>query len=278
MLELTDKFANKKMMADENPKRREYEETLSPGPQTGGSFEVDAETATDIDWIRHDSGEAAMTVVTEEEFEAILGSGNLKKINKLITEIESITPGMARKLVKNYRIPFLELTGLKEMSVETIMELVKFGEKGGILSRKKTRGQSIKLEGLEKIGAKEAEALAKFEGDTIMLNGITSLDKETARALAKFRGKALYLNGLTSISLEIAGEMADFKVARLMLKGIKRIGVKEASALAKFKGSLLDLSGLEEMDFETARELRKYEAGGRVLDVNRYIRNILRKA
>lgn len=274
------------MAPNETEKWTEDERTLTPVPKRGEAEEE--RVAPDINLIRQDSGEAAKRAITEEEFEKTIENGDLQKINEMLMKIESITPGMAQTLAMKYRSPFLNLENLKEISEETIRELIKFGDKGGILSRKKIRGQSIKLDGLEKISVKEAEALTKFKGSTITLNGLTSLDVETARALAKFKGeernrRRLYLNGIESINVEIAEELAKFQVSELMLGGIKEIGEKEAVALAKFggekaKGKMLSLSGLENIGFGAAREIRRFERRGGTLDVSRHIRKIIDQA
>lgn len=220
--------------------------------------------------------------ITPEELNEIFESKDTKlidtkSIDEKIKRIKKLTPELAKIIINKYKMPILNLSGVEEMDEKTIKEVIKFGEKKGLL-RKKPTGRALWLNGLKTIETKEAEILGEFEGDTIMLNGLTSLDVETARALAKFEGKQIFLNGIKSITVEVAKELANSRAGGLMLGGIKEIGEKEAANLTKFRGNMLSLSGLEEVEFGAARELRDFERRGGTLDVSRYIRKIMEKA
>ena len=68
------------------------------------------------------------------------------------------------------------------------------------------KGESLYLDGLQSLSAKDAEALLKFPklDFDLSLKGLKSLSLETAKVLEKIGVQSLSLNGLTTLPLDVA--------------------------------------------------------------------------
>ena len=158
------------------------------------------------------------------------------------SNLESLTPEQARKLVELETNSSLPLHGLTALDVDTAKALAEF------------KGHTLILCGLTTLDADAAKALAEFKGDILYLNGLTTLDAETAKELAGYKGQILPLDGLTSLDAETAKALAEFKGAYLLLRGLTKLDADTAKALAEFKGAL-HLNGLTTLDADTAKAL-----------------------
>jgi hypothetical protein len=108
----------------------------------------------------------------------------------------------------------------------------------------------LPLNGLKKLDADVAEALARYRKGPLILNGLTTLDAETARALAGFQGKYLFLNGLTTLDAAAAAALAEFK-GRLYLDGLTMVSADAAKAVASYPdwdGNLTAFTAFESRD------------------------------
>ncbi len=106
------------------------------------------------------------------------------------------------------------------------------------------------MNGLKKLDADVAEALARYRKGPLILNGLTTLDAETARALAGFQGKYLFLNGLTTLDAAAAAALAEFK-GRLYLDGLTMVSADAAKAVASYPdwdGNLTAFTAFESRD------------------------------
>jgi beta-lactamase regulating signal transducer with metallopeptidase domain len=116
----------------------------------------------------------------------------------------------------------------------------------------------LPLNGLTKLEADVAGALAGYGKGPLLLNGLTRLDAGSARALADSKG-VLVLNALTTLDAATAKALAEFQGKALALDGLTRLDADAAEALAAFKGGQLILSGLTELDEATAKALAAIE-------------------
>ncbi len=127
-------------------------------------------------------------------------------------KIESLTPGLARKLVEEFPGVEVEVT---------------FGH------AEETRWPGcLPLNGLKSLDIETAKALAGYVKGPLLLNGLTTLDAETAKALAEFEGD-LFLNGLTTLDADIAKTLAEFKCGLLCLGGLITLDARDSVAIAK---------------------------------------------
>ena len=169
------------------------------------------------------------------------------------SNLKSLTPEQARKLVELETNSSLPLHGLTALDVDTAKALAEF------------KGHTLILCGLTTLDADAAKALAEFKGDILYLNGLTTLDAETAKGLAGYKGQILPLDGLTSLDAETAKALAEFKGAYLLLRGLTKLDADTAKALAEFKGAL-QLNGLTSLDADTAKVIAEFK--GKVLFLN----------
>jgi len=160
------------------------------------------------------------------------------------------------------------LSGLKELTLEKALELLKF------------KAEAIGLNGLTKLGVAEARILANFGGKRLYLDGISELDVETAKALVSFKGKFISLRGITRLDPEVEKVLANFdgKIDGLLLSESEASGIlnrdndkkiylnkqniissEAAAALSKNKGEVIALNGLKTLTPEVARALGAFE-------------------
>jgi beta-lactamase regulating signal transducer with metallopeptidase domain len=120
----------------------------------------------------------------------------------------------------------------------------------------------LTLDGLTKLDADTARALAASKCRTLKLGGLTTLDADTAKALSEFKGQSLFLDGLTSLDASTAKALAEFNVPGLALPGITALdspdSVAIAEALATRKGPL-NLPNLEKISPKTLAALIEKE-------------------
>lgn len=109
----------------------------------------------------------------------------------------------------------------------------------------------LHLDGLIKLSAKAAHALAMYRGD-LSLNGLTAVSSEVAKALAQHRA-ALRQDG------EIWDAATNDQKPRgcLSLNGLETLGDSAARALAHYGGDLC-LDGLAALSEESARALASH--------------------
>jgi hypothetical protein len=231
--------------------------------------------------------------VTEDEIEAPAATTGLA-LRLLASQLTTLSPESARKLVSQSQPFGLDLSGLRSLSKESAAIVA---ESEG----------PITLNGLQTISSDVAEALSHHRGwlcldgltdltptaadhlarhghavhlgefyNCLSLNGLATLSEETASALARFPGN-LRLNGLETVTPEVARILAthvadeDWGVAELyslLLDGLRSLSEESAGALACYAGGL-SLDGLERPSDEALRALAHHR--GNALSFGRLV-------
>ena len=154
-------------------------------------------------------------------------------------KIKSLPPEQARKMVAEFKGPWLYLNGLTTLDADTAKALAAF------------KGQGLYLNVLTTLDADTAKALAEFKGQGLHLNGLITLDADTAKALTELKCQGLYLNGLTTLDADTTKPLAEFKGQVLSLDGLTTLDAATAKALASLKawdGTLPNLRTIDSPD------------------------------
>jgi len=139
----------------------------------------------------------------------------------------------------------LELEGLAKLSA------------GAATALASHRGGSINLDGLRQLADEAGVALAKHRGVSLSLNGLSELSPALAKAFAGYKGNDLRLDGIHEISDEAAEEFVMRHKGWLHLNGLSTLSAKAAGALASGK-RFLALDGVTTLSSRAAQELAKH--------------------
>ena len=123
----------------------------------------------------------------------------------------------------------------------------------GILARHSTN-DFLRLNGLENLIEKSAQALAFFEGNTLDLSGLRQLDVSVAEALSAAKTSLLVLDGIENLDETSARALAKFP-SKISLSGLK---VPKEEILRAFSGGstnagTLYLDGAKDISMSVAR-------------------------
>ncbi len=118
---------------------------------------------------------------------------------------------------------------------------------------------SLGSDKIESLTPEQAKRLVtEFKGEYLYLNGLTKLDAASAKALAKLKGEGLFLSGLTTLNDDIAKVLAESTAWDGWLPHITALdspdSVAIAQALAARKGPLA-LPNLEQISPKTLTAL-----------------------
>jgi hypothetical protein len=161
----------------------------------------------------------------------------------------------------------LELDGLKELSTESAMGLVKHGDlqdpDDG--DEGQPSGFTLSLNGLTELTEDVAEALSDYRS-YLGLDGLDEISSVAAKALSKGECMSgISLNGLRQISAEVAESLSKCDWT-LQLDGLTEISEEVATALSKHKGPILTLRGLTSFSNTAAESLSKYQGDNLMIE------------
>lgn len=217
--------------------------------------------------------------VREDEIESLAATTG-HTLRFLASQLTTLSPELARKLISQSQPFELDLSGLRSLTEESA-EIV--AESDGPISLNGLRTISsdvaealshhrgwLGLDGLTDLTPAAADHLARHRHgvhvggfyNRLSLNGLATLSDETASALARFLGN-LRLNGLETVTPDVARILAThvtdgiWRVAELyslLLDGLKSLSAESAGLLACYAGGL-SLDGLKRPPDEALRAL-----------------------
>ena len=186
-----------------------------------------------------------------------------------LTEIDEAT---AKVLIENMSGSgkVIDLSGLRTISEETALELVKFKgdelylgnveaetlEAYKIIERNRGRKKhKIEVRDLEfSLFAKLELNIENANNSVLDLSYLTKITPKIAGKIIEYNGESLMLNGLQELHVNTASRLAKSKVSNITLNGLRQTNAGTMKTLTQdLKANSIALNGLTSIDSETAK-------------------------